>query len=117
MNYTTARCGHSIVAVGADGSEARRKSRQELCPECREATGFAVFPPPDVSADERVFGTFEDADDYAAEQQEASEGGHAARIVPLFAAKCAKCGDLADQDAVRLLGEWFCEGCDPTKGA
>ncbi len=37
MNYTTARCGHSVPAVGAEGSLARKACESRTCdlPRCK----------------------------------------------------------------------------------
>lgn len=35
MNYTKAKCGHYVIAVGAPGSEAREKCERLPCDECR----------------------------------------------------------------------------------
>ena len=63
MTYTTARCGHAVPAVGAPGSNERRKCERSLCGECFKAWGFAVLPY-NVSADERVFDDYLDAETY-----------------------------------------------------
>ena len=34
MNYTLAKCGHSVVAAGSPGSDARKQCEGTLCPDC-----------------------------------------------------------------------------------
>ena len=36
MNHTNAICGHSVIAVGAPGSDARNEAERGLCEQCQE---------------------------------------------------------------------------------
>lgn len=46
MNYTNARCGHAVIAVGAEGSKARQECESEPCERCREEGWRGVAIPP-----------------------------------------------------------------------
>lgn len=86
MNYTTARCGHAVSAVGAPSSEARWLVEKNLCPRCREAVAFVVYPWRGAMTEysSMVFHEWIDAEVQAMEWDENAPDGEASEIVPLF---------------------------------
>ena len=37
MNRTFAKCGHAVIALGAPGSNARKKCEAALCSDCQDS--------------------------------------------------------------------------------
>jgi len=113
MNYTSALCGHPVVAVGAPGSAVRRALEGELCDRCAEAVAFAVYPPPSLTLAPRVavFTYWGDADTQRAKWDADAPEGEESRIVALRPDTCPECGELCGQHAVVLFGDMMCPEC------